>query len=1178
MHAETARIIQEIADLADFSLEEQKTGLAEILGRYPQLDVSALLSGLQATGIELLGNKALSLKGAFLLVVRAQIERAVERAPTEAHFELLARVFPPFFRVRGTKSFVSAAQVLCDALNERKDLLNEAFPHAIDIHIKTLYGIEPCPTPPSRKTVLSSFGVAVIRWWLKDSEYAGKCRVLMLFAQTLLGFRHGNYRFVVEAALVAIQAAIQVLPRWPESLVFKLRGSAYGVLGRVYMERFQDGQNEYARDANIELAVSAFQESIASFARVALRLVEEAHAHTSLAAALMERTLGDLGQHIEDAIVEVNLALGFLDNGGWRKEHPQEWAYAKMIRGLLLLRRLRGDRQEDHAHALADLSAAFEEWSRLDLSAWAAVTMGAIADVFSSRSFIDQDKNDLKDAINAYWDATEYAIAASDPILVGIHYHKLAEACFEHARRLGGDSEMEAVGFMSLRRAADILKDSGLRYYQELIRLDRAQALLEFVDTESMPTFSPIYEIANLLDLNLRLEGSGPGSFFVRSAYPREWALLRVAQGQTLIRRNGAGPFASSTDLDAGFRALREALTELTPFVDPYQAGRIGRVLGHEASKHARWEDASYGFSQVVDAVEQQRRQATDNARRDEIVTSARDAYTNLVQAYLQGGLPAEALATAERAKARGLADLLASRDTHPDDRVPSELAEKLNQLRRKAEVERRRAERAKETTPATLPFRFSLSPDERSPDPPGGDGAFGVRSFIAAVESSRRERIASEEQLRTGQPAVPDVLETISAEIRDVIDQIAAIDPAFALTQAESTPLTSDEIRALLPDEHTVLLSLYFAPDVHYAFIQTTDAPSPVVIEFGKGLESHVQHYLEHYDQDKQLSDAEFWRQQLSGRLRTFAEDIDLPRILEAMPEHADRLIILPHRFTHLLPLHALPLPSRDGRCLLDRFPRGVVTAPSAALLHLTGQLSRTAVDSLVALQNPTGDLPFTAAEVTVVATFFPKATILTHERATLGTFTGSDGLLGAHVLHFACHGTFDRGAPLNSALLLADHERLTLADIFWLNLSTCRLVVLSACETGLTDSARDTEEFIGLPSGFLFAGSSAVVSSLWVVDDLSAALLSIRFYSLLKSFSTPAAPFAVAEALGQAQRWLRDATRAEVRSLIEHLLDDESLLCAAMSDILRELSGPDDERPFATPDHWAPFVALGK
>lgn len=76
-----------------------------------------------------------------------------------------------------------------------------------------------------------------------------------------------------------------------------------------------------------------------------------------------------------------------------------------------------------------------------------------------------------------------------------------------------------------------------------------------------------------------------------------------------------------------------------------------------------------------------------------------------------------------------------------------------------------------------------------------------------------------------------------------------------------------------------------------------------------------------------------------------------------------------------------------------------------------------------------------------------------------------------------------------------------LSLGEIFGLDLSQCRLVTLSACETGLTDFRSITDEYIGLPSIFLYAGSPTVVSSLWTVNDLSTAFLMIEFYQNMRA-----------------------------------------------------------------------------
>jgi CHAT domain-containing protein len=99
---------------------------------------------------------------------------------------------------------------------------------------------------------------------------------------------------------------------------------------------------------------------------------------------------------------------------------------------------------------------------------------------------------------------------------------------------------------------------------------------------------------------------------------------------------------------------------------------------------------------------------------------------------------------------------------------------------------------------------------------------------------------------------------------------------------------------------------------------------------------------------------------------------------------------------------------------------------------------------------------------------------------------------------LHFATHGQFNPEAPLQSALLLAPNPQyngiLTVDKLYSLNLNA-DLVTLSACETGLSKIANG-DDLVGLTRGFLYAGSSSIVASLWKVDDLATSHLMMRFY----------------------------------------------------------------------------------
>jgi CHAT domain-containing protein len=72
--------------------------------------------------------------------------------------------------------------------------------------------------------------------------------------------------------------------------------------------------------------------------------------------------------------------------------------------------------------------------------------------------------------------------------------------------------------------------------------------------------------------------------------------------------------------------------------------------------------------------------------------------------------------------------------------------------------------------------------------------------------------------------------------------------------------------------------------------------------------------------------------------------------------------------------------------------------------------------------------------------------------------------------------------------------HGFLSPEDIYNLNLPV-DLVVLSACETALGKQI-DGEGLVGLTRGFMYAGATRVVASLWKMDDVASAELMARFY----------------------------------------------------------------------------------
>lgn len=98
------------------------------------------------------------------------------------------------------------------------------------------------------------------------------------------------------------------------------------------------------------------------------------------------------------------------------------------------------------------------------------------------------------------------------------------------------------------------------------------------------------------------------------------------------------------------------------------------------------------------------------------------------------------------------------------------------------------------------------------------------------------------------------------------------------------------------------------------------------------------------------------------------------------------------------------------------------------------------------------------------------------------------------------------------------AEDGLLTAEDVRCLDLVGTKLVVLSACETGLGE-IRTGEGVFGLRRSFILAGAQSLVMSLWRVDDFTSNVLMVEFYNNLLCGKT------VPCALSDARLAIRDA-----------------------------------------------------
>lgn len=197
-------------------------------------------------------------------------------------------------------------------------------------------------------------------------------------------------------------------------------------------------------------------------------------------------------------------------------------------------------------------------------------------------------------------------------------------------------------------------------------------------------------------------------------------------------------------------------------------------------------------------------------------------------------------------------------------------------------------------------------------------------------------------------------------------------------------------------------------------------------------------------------------------------------------------RWVVSPHGAAHRLPFPALQGP--DGP-LVDK--TSVRLVPSARVWLELQRKRRAPPRRAFVAGVPSVELPAVEREVAQVSALLAGWEVITDLAPSRESFRREGARAG--LIHLAAHGSLRRDNPAFSFIQLAD------GPLFVHDLAGFRLpgstVVLTACSSG-RGVAPSGDEWIGLAQGFLQAGASAVVASLWPVEDEATAGLAELFY----------------------------------------------------------------------------------
>jgi len=404
----------------------------------------------------------------------------------------------------------------------------------------------------------------------------------------------------------------------------------------------------------------------------------------------------------------------------------------------------------------------------------------------------------------------------------------------------------------------------------------------------------------------------------------------------------------------------------------------------------------------------------------------------------------------------------------------------------------------------------------------------------LSAMEE-RRVRLLSRqytlEEIRTLEQEIETLLNQyrqVRAKIRDTSPQYAA------LTQPQ--PLTLEQIQQQILDEKTVLLEYSLGEERSYLWAVTNNTLTSYELPGRKEIQTAVRDFRRLL-----LSPSQRRRKQKVAQAQMELSNLLLKPAASQLGDK--RLLVVGDGALQYVPFAALSLSDEIApgeRPIPLIVEREIVTLPSASTLAVLrreqqgrtpasqtiavfadpvfgaddDRLSKSAIVELslpLELQESArasgvnlARLPFTQEEAN-------KILELTESDRTIQAF-GFDAKREAiaqtpelndyRILHFATHGLANSQNPELSGLVFSlvnpqgkpQNGFLRMHELFNLELSA-DLVVLSACQTGLGTQVRG-EGLIGLTRGFMYAGASRVVASLWNVDDQGTAELMAKFY----------------------------------------------------------------------------------
>jgi CHAT domain-containing protein/tetratricopeptide (TPR) repeat protein len=506
--------------------------------------------------------------------------------------------------------------------------------------------------------------------------------------------------------------------------------------------------------------------------------------------------------------------------------------------------------------------------------------------------------------------------------------------------------------------------------------------------------------------------------------------------------------------------------------------------------------DARRALEEAISTVETMRSQiAGGEQEQQRFFEDKVSPYQEMVRLLIAQNNVREALAYAERAKARVLADVLSSGRVNVNKALTSQEQEQERKL--KGEL---------------VSLNTQIARASQSPQPD--------QARLADLKSRLEKARLDYEAFQTN---------------------LYAAHPQLKTQRGEAQPIKLEEVAALLPDSRTAALEFVVTQDKTYLFVLTKDgdrSQAPVDVKV----------YTLPVKQKDLADRSERFRQQIAK------EDLDFQRLARELYDlllkpaqnqlqGKTTLVIVPDDALWNLPFQALQ--PTANHYVIEK--QALFYSPSLTVLRemFKGrgkQFGGPSTSTLLAFGNPAVNketaervqrvlmdeklepLPEAEKQVAALRQLYGPAQTRVYVGADAREDRAKAEAGGYRMLQFATHGVLNDSSPMYSHLVLSQTEGDSNEDGLleaWemMNLDLhADMVVLSACETA-RGRVGAGEGIIGMSWALFVAGAPTTVVSQWKVESASTTQLMLEFHRNIKAaMQNPKTQVSKAKAMQQA------------------------------------------------------------